>query len=254
MAKLLRIKDYIVLGLAMAGEFSEDFRLVNGLLPKMMEIKYGYVPPNFKRQSYISSVSRLLKTGEISKTLDKNGQVFLELTSVGVGRLKRKFPIFTKNKWDGSFMIVVFDIPKKDHKAREVLRNKLIELGFGMLQESVWISPYHFEEDLKEFLDIKGYTNYTFVLKAKKLVGENIRDLVAKIWKLEPIEAGYEDILNGNFDAKTTWDEYFSILSRDPLLPENLLPVGWPRAKVVKYLNSLALKKNIRPYKKLQSK
>lgn len=235
----------------MAGEFSEDIRLVDDLVPKVMDLRYGFVPMNFKRQSYASSVSRLLKTGEISKNVDEKGKVSLELTSFGDERFKRKFPIFGKNKWDGSFMMVVFDIPEKDKKARQALRNKLKELGFGMMQESVWISPYHFEEDLKEFLDTKGYSSYVFVLKAQKLSGENIKDLVKKIWSLDILENEYKRIIDNKLDLKEAWDSYLLVLSKDPLLPKELFSDG-SRTEVLQYLNKMLLIKNKRSINKLQ--
>jgi phenylacetic acid degradation operon negative regulatory protein len=252
MSKLLFIKDYILLALGTLDDLSENVRLVDGLLPKVMEIKYGYVPPNFRQKSYRESLSRLLSTGNMSRQVDKRGNVSLVLTASGTARIKRRFPIFFKNQWDGNFMIVVFDIPEKKKIGRQVLRNKLKELGFGMLQESVWISPYHFEEDLREFLDIKGYADYTFVLKAQSLTGENLRELARKIWRLDLVENGYNKILAGEFGPADAWSEYLRILSSDPLLPDDLLPSNWPRDEVVRYLKNVFLPKNMRPLKKWQ--
>lgn len=139
--------------------------------------KYGFVPSGVKRATYLSTISRMLFTGLIERKINKSGKPILILTSKGTEEYKRKFPIFTKanNKWDGWFVQVAFDIPEKESKTRKLLRTKLKELGFGMLQESVFISPYHFESDLKEFLDYSGLSDYVYVMKVKNVV---VGDLV----------------------------------------------------------------------------
>ena len=181
MSKLYRLKDFILLTASFSGDLIEEFRMVVGLVPSLVEARYGFVPPKYKKQSYFTEVSRLIKTGDINKKADKKGNAYLELTSKGKERLKRRFPIFMKGKWDGSFMIVVFDIPEKDRRARDDLREKLKELGFGQLQESVWVSPYHFEDDLKEFFEETGYLSYVFVMKAERVLGKSLKEKANEI-------------------------------------------------------------------------
>lgn len=239
MAKLLRIRDYILLSLAAFGEISEEVRLVGDIVPKIMETRYGFIPPNYKRNSYFSSVSKLLATNEIKRKIDAKGQPFLELTSKGQEKFKRKFPILSllKKKWDGNFMMVVFDIPEKEKGERDVLRLKLIELGFGMLQKSVWVSPYHFEDDFQEFIESNDLQKFVYVLSAKTLMVTDYKDLVDKIWNLENLNGEYKNILDlvekGEKDLKKLWDEYFAVATRDPMLPKELLPGNWLREKVL---------------------
>lgn len=245
MAKLLKIRDYLLLSVAVIGEVSEGARLVGDLVPKAMELKYGFVPPNFKRNSYLSSVSKLLSTGEIERKIDSKGLTYLELTAKGNAKFKRKFPILSlqKKKWDGNFMIVVFDIEEKERYKRDVLRSKLKELGFGQLQESVWVSPYHFEEDFQEFIESKNLEEFVYVLKARTLMVRDYKGLVNKIWNLDNINDRYQNILDlitsGEKDLKRLWDEYFEVAMKDPILPIELLPDGWLRGKVLTTLQNL---------------
>ncbi|MBI2055115.1 MAG: hypothetical protein HYT39_03400, partial [Candidatus Sungbacteria bacterium] len=88
MGKILRLKDYILLGAAVGGEVLEEFRLVGGLIPTIMEAQYGFVPARYKRQSYLSTVSRLMATGDISRVTNSKGQAYLKLTSVGGREIK----------------------------------------------------------------------------------------------------------------------------------------------------------------------
>jgi len=248
MSKLLRVRDYVLMTAATAGEFLEDVRLVGDLIPKMMEIRYGFVPPNYKRASYFSSVSKLLSTGEIKRKTDSKGNVFLELTARGESKFKRKFPILSlqKGEWDETFMIVVFDISEKERKKRDTLRRKLRELGFGMMQESVWISPYHFEDDFREFLETRDLASEVFVLRAQALMMGDYKKLAEKIWNLQDINLAYKGILE-NIDAesrKKLWERYFETVNSDPMLPIELLPGDWTRSRVFSKLQKLALTKH----------
>lgn len=51
-------------------------------------------------------------------------------------------------KWDKKWRIVIFDIPEELHKNRNQLRARLKNLGFYMLQKSVFVIPYPCEEEL----------------------------------------------------------------------------------------------------------
>jgi CRISPR/Cas system-associated endoribonuclease Cas2 len=45
-------------------------------------------------------------------------------------------------RWDGRWRLVVFDVPEKHRNARFALSEKLKELGFCMLQKSLWVHPF----------------------------------------------------------------------------------------------------------------
>lgn len=252
MGKLLRLRDYVLITGALAGELFEDIRLVGGLVPEAMKAQYGFVPRRYKRSSYLSTVSQMLSTGDVERKVDKKGNVFLELTSEGKSKMRRRFSLFpmASKKWDGIFMIVIFDIPEKQRVIRDNLRDKLRELGFGMLQESVWISPYHFEEDLREFLILNGLKDIVFVLSARKLFAGDMKLLAKSVWRLDGVAFGYlkvlEELNKIRQDKKSlekgilkrAYTLYLDTLIRDPLLPKELLPTDWPRESALKTLNS----------------
>jgi DNA-binding transcriptional regulator PaaX len=54
-------------------------------------------------------------------------------------------------QWDGFWRFIAFDIPSKNPKsklARYSLLKKLKELGFIMVQRSLWVHPYECREEL----------------------------------------------------------------------------------------------------------
>lgn len=243
MGKLLRIGDYILLSSALVGDALTEIKNVGEVMPAVMKARYGFVPPNYKKTNYLSAVSRLISVGDIERKIDGRGKMWLELTSAGREKYKRRFPILStmRSKWDGYFMVVIFDIPEKERASRDILRTKLYELGFGMLQESVWISPYHFEEDLREFLVNHELGDKVFVLEAKKLLAGKTRDLVNKVWNLEAIEDAYQRILKhleGGVGYKNIWEEYLSVLKIDPMVPEALYPMAELRKKIIAKLTN----------------
>jgi len=61
---------------------------------------------------------------------------------------------------DGKWIMVIFDIPKKDDRKRGILRSVLQNLGYKMFQKSVWITPYDvFDKTgkLLQFYDLEKY-------------------------------------------------------------------------------------------------
>jgi len=95
---------------------------------------------------------------------NEDGELVYRFTDNG-RREAKKFLLETleikpPKKWDGLWRIVVFDIPEKLKRQRNVLQSKLKELGFYQLQRSVLIHPFPCEvevEFLKDFLDIDKY-------------------------------------------------------------------------------------------------
>lgn len=49
-------------------------------------------------------------------------------------------------RWDGRWRILVFDVPERQRRTRDMLRSSLTRVGFIMLQESVWLYPFDCEE------------------------------------------------------------------------------------------------------------
>lgn len=252
MAKLLRIRDYVLLSAALAGEVFETSSSGLGAVPASLKNVYGLIPSRWKYTSFLSVASKLLATGDIKRAVDSVGRVYLELTSVGRGNFKRRFPLFMQNrKWDGYFMIVVFDIEEKNRSVRQRLRHKLEELGFGMLQKSVWISPYHFEEDMKKFLDSNGLGDSALILTARKLLMKDLRDFARRVWNVDEVNKGYLNVLNfirkvregeglSRIEVKKrALTQYLDNLVIDPMLPKEFLPPNWARERALKAINVL---------------
>lgn len=223
MGKLLSTKDKLLLGLAVVGDIYNELNTMGGIITSGYEIAYGFVPKKYRKANFYMNVSRMIKTKNIEKVI-KNGSVSFRITGVGRSVLNRDFPLlpFQAKKWDKKWRIVTFDIPEKKRTKRDLFRRKLKELGFGMIQESLWVTPHAFEDDISEFIKTNNLIDYSYVFVSEKLMVGNIETLVKKIWALDKINKLYEQYCD-----KKENNIYFEALTKDPFLPKELLPEGW---------------------------
>lgn len=244
MAKQLRVRDRFLLGLAIAGDLS--FEACEPLSIQLKKAK-GLLPPDYKVTQFRSSVSKILKTGNIEKVI-KEGEPCLRLTGKGRSSLVRDFSLFDmrRKKWDGLWRIVFYDIPEKQKSTRQSLKIKLQELGFGMVQESVYLSPFNVADDLGEFLVAHGLSEMVFVSVGRKIFGDDSLDLVKNVWHLDKLQEKYEQLYqkileSNNFDE--AFREYMEVLEEDPCLPLEFLPRDWIGEKVYTVMKGLIRKR-----------
>ena len=80
----------------------------------------------------------VLQNGKLKIT--KKGKLFL-LRNTFYKNKKIK-----KEKWDGKWRVLIFDIPESLRFIRDQIRATLVAVGFKRLQDSVWIYPYNCED------------------------------------------------------------------------------------------------------------
>lgn len=258
MKKLIRPQDILLLSLAGIGDLFQELSDPLMIIGKSYENVYGFVPRRYRRQNFLRSVNKSLKTGYIEK-IEKNGETYLRLTTQGDKKIHRDFSLvaLSKKKWDKKWRVVFFDIEEVSKRTRNRLRSKLKELGFAMLQKSVWITPHDITIDLNESLVEMGLDQFVFIIEGKALLAGDAEEMVWKIWKLDDLSKKYEEIekkinklkqLSSTLDDRRTkrTDEstrtllgrkeqmrreirmsYLQVLLVDPNLPKELLPEDW---------------------------
>lgn len=194
MRRLLRPKDILMLALAGAGDLFEEVKDPLHLVSNSYKEVYGFVPRKYKRNNFYKTVSRSLKTGDMEKIV-KDDEIYLRLTSAGNMKIKRDFPIVSLTKvWNGKWTIVSFDIDEKARGIRDRFRNKLKSIGFGMLQESVWISPLPIEKEVLELVESNGLSLNTYVFEVAGMLFGNPQELVRKVWKINEHEKEFNSL------------------------------------------------------------
>lgn len=77
-------------------------------------------------------------------------------------------PVFSEDESDGTVRIVTFDIPERERKKRDVLRECLKMIGFRQLQKSVWMGSTPLPEDLLAYLNERDTLRYVHIVSIRE--------------------------------------------------------------------------------------
>ncbi|MDZ7587326.1 MAG: PaaX family transcriptional regulator C-terminal domain-containing protein [Patescibacteria group bacterium] len=241
MAKNFRIRDRLLFGLAVFADVLDEI-VGGGSRAYHARKLFIYTPPGYKTDKVSQAVSRMLAAHDLEKKVI-NGEPFLQITGMGKSKLVKNFPLlkWQKRRFDGYWRLVVFDIRETDRRVRQEFRRKLLDLGFGYLQRSVYISPYDVAEDMQEFIQLHNLGDQVFISVGKQLLAEDFTELVVRVWGLEKLNNDYQKLYDqwqkkgDNFsvaDFRKLMDRYLEILSQDPFLPMEMLPKPWYGVKL----------------------
>ena len=129
---------------------------------------------NTYNKYYIKTGIEKLKDDGLIELQQDGDSHFFVLTPKGDARLaihdKTNLLEPSNKKWDGKWRVVIFDIKESERATRDRLRERLTDIGFIKIQNSVWIFPY----DCEEFI---------FLLKTDFELGRNV--LFMTVDKLE---------------------------------------------------------------------
>lgn len=115
-----------------------------------------------KKRNVYEAFKRLGKQGCIKIEM-RGKQLYIRLTEKGkkmagwlqIDTLRIKKP----KKWDKKYRILIFDISQLKKIYRELLRGKLKELGFCMLQKSVWVHAFDCRDEIKVLREFFGLSH-----------------------------------------------------------------------------------------------
>lgn len=131
--------------------------------PLYHELKRSY-KRKMDRKNFQNLIYYLKKKGIIKdfKKEEVKGWMLTEKGRERILKIKIKDKANNRRKRkDDRWIMVIFDIPEKERIKRDFLRRSLYELGFQMLQKSVWVSPFDVLDKVKEI--IKFYSLEPFV-------------------------------------------------------------------------------------------
>ena len=108
------------------------------------------------------------------------------------------------------------------------------KLGCGLLQNSVWLTPYNPKNTLRDFIEEKNLSGAIIVSDIGKdgsIGEENIDELIRRVYRLNELNLRYKELINlieekklNKIQAKF---QYLNILQDDPQLPFEILPSDW---------------------------
>jgi hypothetical protein len=109
----------------------------------------------FKRDRLVEFVSQ--KDGSTRIVLTEKGK--RRVLEFKIDEIKINKPI----RWDKRWRMVMFDIPEKRRRDRNVLREKLNEIGFKEIQKSVFVHPYPCLDEINfitEYFRLRNHVRY----------------------------------------------------------------------------------------------
>jgi len=137
----------------------DDFRFT--LINEILRDIHGYTGKQLS-----SALVDLKKEKLIKEKKGYNNSVSVSLTNKGLLRsISFKFRRLSakKEKWDGKWRMVAFDIPKACEKGRKALVYRLKTGSFYEMQESIFLYPYDCKQEidtLTELFKIKKYIRF----------------------------------------------------------------------------------------------
>lgn len=110
-----------------------------------------YFPSHIER-----SVKGLLRKGWVEKINTADG-IMVRITILGREQMLfydlEKIEL-KKNKWDGKWRMVLFDIEELNKRKRNQLRKYLKQMKLYQMQESAYVTPYDCEKEIKYIREI----------------------------------------------------------------------------------------------------
>jgi len=200
-------------------------------------------------QAVRSTLSRMSRKGWLqARQVGRNSYYSLKPKSIALldeGRQRIYSP--RKDPWDGRWRILVYSIPEKQRNLRTRLRQRLVWMGFGLLNQATWISPRDMRQEVEEVINRLGIRSCVEIFEAEHLRFSTDHEIVERCWNLGALMSCYAEFISRHEpqyqfilaqpNSRTPCDdftrrfklvhEYRSFPYVDPNLPVELLPEGW---------------------------
>jgi phenylacetic acid degradation operon negative regulatory protein len=215
---------------------------------KLMWPTFRNLTDSYEGWVYRNGLSRQIATLEQLRLLERDpkapGDRLYRLTEQGrLHALGGRDPEAQWSRhWDGSWRIVLFDVPMEQHVHRGRLRRHLRAHWFGCLQGSVWITPNPVHGEREILTGGKINVESLLMLEARPCSGESDAEIAVGAWDFGVINRHYarhlklldqcpDGPLRDNTAARTLqqWAAeeraaWHAAVEIDPLLPKRLLP------------------------------
>lgn len=214
---------------------------------EVQELIRLYEERGYSPQSIRNILSRLKKEKFVDcpqrstyQILDK-GRQFVQVVN--------EKPKLSEQLWDGTWYIVMAEIPESERRKRDKFRGELLQLGFATFYKATYISPWNYTDTVQKIAASYDIVNNVTLCKAEFLCNEINREKAYKIWNLESLMLLYREkwkwfketfipsteafILNEEDPLKIfvqflhLGEVISEIFLHDPMLPDELLPADW---------------------------
>lgn len=171
---------------------------------------------------------------------------FLKLLEEGAQRIFQP----RCDPWDGRWHLLIYTIPESKRHLRRRLREQLLWLGFGSLNQATWISPRDLQAEIEQIVNTLKVRPYVEFFTAEHQGFSGDKEIVARCWNLEQLNDYYSAFIaryappfqkyqaqlkaGNSLDPQECFVQRFMLIHEfrfspyvDPNLPLELLPDGW---------------------------
>lgn len=196
------------------------------------------------RQTLSSTLGRLTGRGWVTTKRDVKTKTSVYASTpdgqATVTRTLDQLKLASDDEWDGHWLFVLFNIPERQRKYRDILRNRLAAVGFGRVQNSLWATARNVRFELDGLLDLPQLKGAVTILRPT-LDPEDVQELVAAFeWDWKLLNKEYQQFIaaTDRYLAKKEQDSlgarllvycYAKLLLQDPKLPSKYEPAGYLR-------------------------
>ncbi len=120
-----------------------------------------------RERQRIQEAIRRLANRRLVRYEERGKETVLVITKRGIEEVRKfsfeELALPRAPAWDGAWRLIMFDIPEKRKRGREVLREKLVALGCCQLQKSVFVYPYECRDEvdfIANFCAVDRYVEY----------------------------------------------------------------------------------------------
>ena len=210
----------------------------------MLQPTWRNVHDSFEEWAWRNRLSRRLAELEREKLIERHPDPdmsrVVRLTDAGrTLALGGRDPVERWSRaWDGSWRMVLFDLPTRKIDLRRKLLRTLHRSHFGYLQNSVWITPDPVAKIHDALGGLEVQADAFIVMEGHPAAGESDAEIVRAAWHFDAINRGYESYLQftkSGIPARSArlawalreqrlWKE---AVRKDPFLTNRLLPAGY---------------------------
>ncbi len=137
----------------------------------LVSLPYQNEFPNRWRTKQI--IKQIAKQKFVTIKENKDNTVTVKITQNGIVRALtyhlKSMKLIKPKSWDKKWRVVIFDIPEKYKKIRDIFRARLKQLGLYHLQDSVFVSPYSCLKEIEFLRQLYGVSFTVRYLLVEKI-------------------------------------------------------------------------------------
>jgi DNA-binding transcriptional regulator PaaX len=191
---------------------------------------------NINSRTIYTAIRNLKYNSKYISKSSKRSDLKLTLTEKGYEYLNKSISTYKQVRpWNQKFYLISFDIPEKKRGLRDDIRRMIKKEGGGLLQISLWITPYY----PRWIENIEGNLNKDAWVVVSEMTKDGLypfnkiglSEMIERVYRLKELDDRYRKFIQSvhilDTDKLRVMFDYLNILKDDPQLPFELEPEGF---------------------------